>query len=106
MGRQFYRGVGATITAGLLCLGATSALAQQAVLQGQDAFGDWRTNKPGVVRHITAKDLPRPGATPSGGNGPRIFPRPADAVPQVPDGFRIDLFAEGLSGPRILRVAP
>jgi hypothetical protein len=27
-------------------------------------------------------------------------------VPQVPPGFKIELFAEGLSGPRIIRVAP
>jgi glucose/arabinose dehydrogenase len=106
MGRRFRQGSIVAINAALLALGAAGAPAQQAVLQGQDAFGDWRTNKPGVVRHITVKDLPRPGATPSAGNAPRIFSRPAEAVPQVPDGFAIDLFAENLSGPRTLRVAP
>jgi glucose/arabinose dehydrogenase len=35
-----------------------------------------------------------------------VVPRPANAVPQVPDGFKIALFAEELSGPRQMRVAP
>jgi glucose/arabinose dehydrogenase len=33
-------------------------------------------------------------------------PRPASATPQAPPGFKIELFAEGLSGPRIIRAAP
>ncbi len=106
MERQGRASLGWTIAMALLGLAQAGASAQQAALQGQDAFGDWRTNKPGVVREITPKDLPRPGATPSAGNPPRIAPRPADAMPQVPDGFAVALFAEGLSGPRTLRVAP
>ena len=106
MKRQGRVGFGSMIAAVLLGLAPSGVLAQQAILHGQDAFGDWRTNKPGVVREITAHDLPRPGATPSAGNPPRIAPRPAEAVPQVPDGFAVALFAEGLSGPRTLRVAP
>lgn len=91
----------------LICgLAAAGALAQQQELHGQQAFGDWRSDKPGVVRQITVKDLPRPGATPSVSNVSRVVARPATAVPQVPEGFRADLFAEGLSGPRIIRVAP
>ena len=51
-------------------------------------------------------DLPKPGATASAsivlawclGRGRRHL--------QVPDGFKIELFAEGLSGPRQMRVAP
>ena len=75
-------------------------------MEGREAFGDWRADKPGVVRHLTAADLPKPGATPSVANGSRSVPRPASAVPQVPAGFKVDLFADGLSGPRIMRVAP
>jgi glucose/arabinose dehydrogenase len=76
------------------------------VLMGAAAFGDWRADAPGVWRHIRPADLPRPGATPSAGNGPRIVARPAAAVPQVPPGFKAQLFASGLSGPRAMRVAP
>jgi glucose/arabinose dehydrogenase len=107
MERREWAGLGWTIATVMLGLAPSGAvMAQQAPLQGQDAFGDWRTNKPGVVREITPKDLPKPGATPSAGNPPRIASRPAGALPQVPDGFAVALFAEGLSGPRTLRVAP
>ena len=76
------------------------------VLTGAAAFGDWRADAPGTWRHIQPADLPPPGATPSAGNGPRVVARPAGAVPQVPPGFRIGLFASRLSGPRAMRVAP
>jgi glucose/arabinose dehydrogenase len=61
---------------------------------------------PGVSRLIKPEHLPKPGATPSRANVSRVVPRPASAMPQVPAGFKIELFAEGLSGPRQLRVAP
>jgi len=86
------------------CIG--DALAQSGPLTGTAAFGDWRADKPGVSRLIKAEDLPRPGATPSSANVSRVVPRPAAAFPQVPDGFKIELFAEGLNGPRQMRVAP
>ena len=97
---------GWTTMAAICCVGAGGAVAGQQVLRGEQAFGDWKRDKPGVVREITAKDLPKPGATPSVSNYSRVVPRPAGAMPQVSDGFKIDLFAEGLSGPRIMRVAP
>jgi glucose/arabinose dehydrogenase len=75
-------------------------------LVGPAAFGDWRADKPGVSRLIKPGDLPKPGATPSTANASRVVPRPSSAVPQVPSGFKIELFAEGLSGPRQMRVAP
>ncbi|HWX83264.1 MAG TPA: sorbosone dehydrogenase family protein [Xanthobacteraceae bacterium] len=84
-------------------LGGTAA-AQS--LEGKDAFGDWQRDKPGTIRLIRPRDLPKPGATPSAGNFPHVVPRPAAATPQVPPGFKAELFAEGLSGPRIIRVAP
>jgi len=80
------------------------AMAQSAPLAGNAAFGDWRSDKPGVSRLIKPKDLPKPG--PSSANVSRVVARPAAAVPQVPAGFKIALFAEGLSGPRQMRVAP
>ena len=82
------------------------AMAQSAPLTGNAAFGDWRSDKPGVSRLIRPEDLPKPGATPSSANVPHVVARPAAAVPRVPAGFKIALFAEGLSGPRQMRVAP
>jgi glucose/arabinose dehydrogenase len=81
-------------------------MAQSGSLTGTAAFGDWRADKPGVSRLIKPEDLPPPGATPSAANFSRVAPRPAATVPQVPTGFKIELFAEGLSGPRLMRIAP
>src|ERR1700722_19656071 len=75
-------------------------------LEGRQAFGDWRADKPGTSRHLTAADLPKPGATPSTANGSHSVLRPPSATPQAPAGFKVELFADGLSGPRIMRVAP
>jgi len=82
------------------------ALAQSKPLTGAAAFGDWHADKPGVSRLIRPADLPKPGATPSSANGPHIVRRPPSPLPRVPAGFKIELFADGLSGPRQMRVAP
>jgi glucose/arabinose dehydrogenase len=85
---------------------AAPAMAQSEPLVGTAAFGDWRSDKPGVSRLIKPDDLPKPGATPSTANASSVVPRPSSAMPQVPAGFKIELFAKGLSGPRQMRVAP
>jgi len=106
MWRRSVLGSAWAIVATISGIFAGGALAEQPVLRGQDAFGDWKSDKPGVTRQITVKDLPRPGATPSASNASRVVARPAEAAPQVADSFKVDLFADGLSGPRIMRVAP
>ncbi|MGZ3410692.1 MAG: PQQ-dependent sugar dehydrogenase [Xanthobacteraceae bacterium] len=74
---------------------------------GAAAFGDWRSDAPGVRRLITPADLPPPLATPSRSNGVSVVRRPADAQLKVPAGFTIKQFAvSGVSQPRTLRVAP
>src|SRR5262249_59152164 len=74
------------------------------LLVGKAAFGDWRTDAPLVRRKIT--DLPPPYATRSASNPPRVIARPASAVPNVPPGFQVKLFASNLRDPRTVRVAP
>ena len=91
---------------GIAGCGITEVMAQSPPLTGSAAFGDWRSDKPGTIRLIKPEDLQKPGATPSVSNGSHVLARPASAIPQVPDGFKIALFAEGLSGPREMRVAP
>jgi glucose/arabinose dehydrogenase len=86
--------------------GAGPILAQSEPLTGSAAFGDWRTDKPGLLRHIRPTDLPRPGATASSANISHVVSRPASAMPRVPAGFKVELLAEGLNGPRELRTAP
>jgi glucose/arabinose dehydrogenase len=94
------------LIAGAFLVVATAADAQPPLLRGQEAFGDWQQDKPGTVRLIRPEDLPKPGATPSAASVSRVVSRPASAVPQVPPGFKIELFAGGLKGPRIIRTAP
>jgi glucose/arabinose dehydrogenase len=88
-----------------LLLGAPSQ-AQQRVLTGQGALGDWTTDAPGVRRRITLADLPKPFATESATNDARIVKRPDGAWPRVPNGFQVEEFASGLDNPRLIRVAP
>jgi hypothetical protein len=47
-----------------------------AVLTGTAAYGDWRSDAPGMRRKITPADLPPPYATASASNGPTIAERP------------------------------
>jgi len=71
-----------------------------------EPLGDYRGDKPGVTRRITVDDLPQPFASESANNGPRMVARPADAWPQVPEGFKVDQYATGLDNPRLVRTAP
>ena len=72
----------------------------------QPPFTDFRFEKPGAFRKITLEDLPAPFATSSAGNAPRVVPRPDKAWPQVPPGFKVELYTTGLNNPRLLRTAP
>jgi len=78
------------------------------ILTGKQAFSNTASLKPGVAHKITAKDLPKPGDTPSGNTpGGRGAVRPADAMPQAPAGFKVGIYVgEGLSNPRQMRRAP
>jgi glucose/arabinose dehydrogenase len=81
-------------------------LAAVGPVAGQGPSGAWTADAPGVRRHITAAELPKPYATRSVDNGPRVVKRPADASPQVPRGFQVEPFATGLDNPRLIRTAP
>jgi hypothetical protein len=94
------------LTAAFVVGAISRAMAQSPPLIGSAAFGDWHADKPGVSRLIKPEDLQRPGATPSVANFSHVVARPASALPQVPAGFKIALFADGLRGPRQMRVAP
>lgn len=95
-----------TLTSALFMAVIGTTASAEPVLQGKDAFGSWQADKPGTVRLIRPQDLPAPGASRSVANASSVVARPAEATPLVPEGFKIELLAEGLSGPRILRVAP
>ncbi len=73
---------------------------------GQAAFIDGRSMKPGTFRKVTVDALPPPFATSSSANPPRLVPRPADAWPQAPAGFMVEMYATNLDEPREIRTAP
>jgi glucose/arabinose dehydrogenase len=76
------------------------------VITGKAAFDDYRTEKPGTFRKITVADLPKPYATEGVGNPPNIVARPANAWPEAPAGFKVQLYAENLIEPREIKTAP
>ena len=69
-------------------------------------MGDWTSDAPGVRRKITVSDLPPPFATPSATRMASLKKRPANALPQAPEGFSVAEFATGLKGPRAIVTAP
>ena len=101
------------IAAGLL-LGAASWMLNAAgekidmksVLTGSAAFIDGRSMKPGTFRKVTVEGLPKPFATESSSNAPRVVPRPEGAWPQAPAGFKVEMYATSLDQPREIRTAP
>jgi glucose/arabinose dehydrogenase len=92
--------------------GTASAAAQSSsetsrpVLTGASAFVSSTEIRPGTRRRITAAVLPAPYATESVATRSRIVPRPEGTLPQAPPGFTVNLFADGLVEPRIIRIAP
>src|SRR5690349_9268067 len=103
MQKVFHPSAAALIAAALV--GGVS-YAQGQVLTGQNAFTDYTKEHPGVMRHLTVKDLPAPYATKGVDNGPNQVARPKDAWPQAPKGFKVDLYYTGLDQPRLIRTAP
>ena len=67
-------------------------------------FGDWHADAPGVRHKITLADLP--GPTSGTFAGSTVVSPPPGALPKVPDGFKVAVFATGLEGPRAMTVAP
>jgi glucose/arabinose dehydrogenase len=76
------------------------------VVTGQQAFVSYKDEKPGVTRKITVADLPKPYATKGVSNSPDVVARPDGAWPQAPQGFKVELYAEGLDLPREIKTAP
>jgi glucose/arabinose dehydrogenase len=91
----------------LICLiGIAPAFADEAVRTGAAAFGDWRTDGPGVCRLITPADPPAPFATKSAAGRSQRAARTGVDIPKAPPGFAVELFASGLNTPRTIRIAP
>ncbi len=76
--------------AALVLLGSATALA---------------ADQPGQKFSIAFKDLPAPYATPGVANPSQKIARPEGALPQVPQGFHIEIFASGFTDARWLAIA-
>ena len=72
-----------------------ASLTAQQTITGQAAFADYSKQKPGVRRKITVADLPEPNPPESVDNGPTLVPRPQNAWPIAPAGFKVQLYAGG-----------
>src|SRR5712692_4061939 len=68
------------------------------VLQGEAAYGSWHDDKPGVRRKLAPQDLPAI-AEPTYAVA-EVVPMPADARPQVPEGFSAELVTSDVHKPR------
>jgi len=97
--------IAALAAAGIVTGVAGALRAQNAVLTGAAAYGDWTKDAPGIWRKITVADLPNPSASPSQSIS-KLVARPPDALPRVPPGFSIAALATGLVHPRVMRIAP
>ena len=55
---------------------------------------------------ITLSNLPKPFASESASKPPTVVPIPANPILQVPPGFVVNVFADGLDAPRWLALTP
>ena len=87
--------------------GKTDKIDSKDLVTGQQAFSDYKKEKPGLFHKITVADLPKPYDTKSSANFPKVVPKPDNMWPMAPPGFKVELYVhEGLSEPRQIRMAP
>jgi glucose/arabinose dehydrogenase len=85
---------------GLLLVAALTLAVAQPVLAQSAA-----TPAIGTRLSVSLEELPPPHATPATTASPRIVPRPEALLPKVPEGFSVNVFADGFTYPRWMTVA-
>ena len=97
-----------TLTLGCVLAGAQAIEAQSSApaADSHKPFTNYAQQHPGLERHITVSALPKPFATPGVDNGADMVPRPDNAWPKAPDGFKVSQYTTGLDRPRLIRTAP
>jgi glucose/arabinose dehydrogenase len=83
---------------------AAAALANAGA--GDGKAGAWNEDTPGKLHRVTVADLPPPFASDSAGNGPKVAQRPDGALPAVPAGFKVSIFAQDPEHGRLPLRAP
>lgn len=84
-------------------VGGAAAAGQ--TLTGAAAYGDWRSDAPGVVRKITPEDMGAPFSSTVKAFASSVVDRPPGAAPKAPAGYHVRLLAQ-VKGPRLVRTAP
>jgi glucose/arabinose dehydrogenase len=82
------------------------AAAPAPVAASLDKAGAWTEDKPGDLHHVKATELVAPFASQSAGNGPKLAPRPEGALPKLPPGFKVGIFANDTGKARLALRAP
>src|ERR1035437_1454541 len=90
----------------LALIGGVSASLAIDYRGGRSAYGDWHSDTPGLLRKVGPEDVVGPLETPAGANRSKVVPKPADAELKTMPGFKVEPFATGLTGARVLRIAP
>src|SRR6202451_1454216 len=62
------------------------------LMTGQQAFSDYQKEKPGLFHKITVADLPKPYATKSSANFPKVVSKPDNMWPLAPAGFKVEVY--------------
>lgn len=73
---------------------------------GPPPFFDYSMQHSGAVHKITVADLPQPDPAGAVDSHATMVERPKDAWPQAPAGFKVELYANGVKNPRLIRTAP
>jgi hypothetical protein len=74
------------------------AQTKQNPVVGQAAFADWTQERPGILRKISVADLPEPKPAESVRKQRHLVPRPENAWPIAPPGFKVNRTAHVPSG--------
>ncbi len=82
----------------VLAIAALSASAMPLLAQ-QAPFADYTQQQPGTKHKVTVADLPAPAPDQAVDNGPSLVPRPNDAWPKAPAGYKVTLYAGGDAAP-------
>lgn len=112
--RKFHGRIPLVLAVSLACaacapMGGSRTAATPGAAPGVELAG-WRSDAPGIQRHIRVADLPPPSVSAdpeaSIASPAQVIEPAPGALPMVPEGFAVEVFATGLEQPRRLRVAP
>src|SRR3569832_1234141 len=106
---RFASGAGLALIAGASAMAPEQGLANPGgagPAPGEGPFVDYRGQVPGRSHLIRVEDLPVPVLALLVVFVLCLVARPKGAMPQAPTGIQVQLYAEGLHNPRLIRVAP